>query len=1232
MHHENKLNLFYVTPFFDSSNSAFGPNAWLVDDMYEQYINDPESVSLSWREFFKDYKPVSVSQSEPNKEYVELEKQTGSVVTQKVEPKVKLDPAFIEKIVALRGVGSRIVENMESSLHVPTATSIREVAAKLLSANRTLLNEILLQKSGLKVSFTHLIAYASLKALKTMPEMTTTFVENFDGKGTNGYVIPETVGLGLAVDTKKQDGSRSLLVPTIKSATSLSFLEFVAAYEEILRKIASNKLSVDDFKDTTFTITNPGTLGTNHSVPRLMSGQSFILGVGAIVVPQEFKGLNSKDLSRLAISPVLTLTSTYDHRVIQGAQSGEYLSLIDGYLNGKDNFYDDLFNETDANLKPFVGFVDVLGQDEITRQVRMEKVVENYRLSGHLVANLDPLNQANPKVVEELNLEAMGLSIWDLDRDYHSGKTSFGKELSKLRRTYMSTLTVEMRHIENSVKRQWLVDRFENHDNELTQSEKLYVLDRLNAAEVFEKFLHTRYVGQKRFGLEGAESVIPMIDGAIRSLSNLGLEEVVLGMSHRGRLNVLANIVGKSFEDIFKEFEGEIDPESVQGSGDVKYHKGAQGSFKIDDSKSIKVELVSNPSHLEAVGPVVQGVVRAKQDLFSSDHFKAREAICAIVLHGDAAFIGQGVVAETLNLSQLAGYRTGGTIHIVINNQVGFTTNPLDSRSSTYSTDIAKMIDAPIIHVNGDDPSACLVAARISAEYKVRFKSDVVIDMVCYRLHGHNEGDDPSYTQPLMYRIIDSKRSVRKIYTELLTKRGDISIEIAEMSLDNFQNQLQDALDETRLTISAPPVSIPLPQPVKVPLRIETGIDFSTLSQIEDILHMFPKDFELHPKLRKQLEASKELFQNGFVDWSLGEALAFGSIIKDGIGLRLSGQDSRRGTFSHRHASFVDYNNGNEYYPLKAFEEQLRSSNLDPGSFQIYDSSLSEYAVLGFEFGYSCEAKDSVVIWEAQFGDFANGAQIIIDNFLAASEDKWDQTSGLVMFLPHGYEGQGPEHSSARLERFLTLAAGGNIEIAQPTTSRQLFHLLRNQSATRSHPLIVATPKSLLRAKFTRSKVEEFLYGSFEPVITEAGHVSEARSYYLNDESLEEEFKETTRLILTSGKIAYDAIAYRDTVEAGRTNGDSKSRIIRIERLYPWPKDEIARIIDACSELKEIVWLQDEPDNMGAYHFAKSRLLDQIDTKINFKVSARIGAGSPATGSAKINALELESILAKAFL
>jgi 2-oxoglutarate dehydrogenase E1 component len=1163
--------------------------------MYDRFLADPDSVSTSWREFFADYQRSTVPAVAANASHAPLPKAA-----------VNIDA----EASPLRGAAARIVTNMNASLAVPTATSVRTVSARLLEINRIALNESLARSSGAKVSFTHFIAFAIVKGLGEVSALNATFVEAVDEKGTPGIRRHEHVGLGLAVDVERPDGTRNLLVPVIRDADTLDFREFLLAYESLVRKIHSASFGADDFVGATVSLTNPGTLGTVQSVPRLMPGQGAIFGVGALNWPAGFEAADPRALAELGVGKVLTLTSTYDHRIIQGAESGLFLKYVAECLTGGHSFYEEIFTSLGIPYEPAQWSKDhnpAAGEgdaERILKQIRVQELINMYRVRGHLNAHLDPLSSEPPSPHSELELATYGLTIWDLQRTFVvaglAGKSEATLEeiLAILRDAYCRTIGIEYGHIMDPEQKRWIQQRVEGVKQTMSVEQQHRVLEALNEAEVFEKFLHSRYVGQKRFGLEGGESTIVALQTILDVAADEGLREAVIGMAHRGRLNVLANVVGKSYSDIFSEFEGNLDPESVQGSGDVKYHKGARGTFKNPRGATIEVSMASNPSHLEAVSPVVEGIVRAKQDLVIRpsdgtqwENMASVFPYLAILIHGDAAFAGQGVVAETLNMSQLSGYRVGGTIHIVINNQVGFTTAPESARTSYYPTDVAKMIQAPIFHVNGDDPEACARAARLAYDYRETFHRDVVLDIVCYRRYGHNEGDDPSYTQPQMYKIIDQMRSVRKIYTETLVRRGDISIEQAEAELEQFNSRLQNVLDEVRAVPVPSLEGVPLaeiPEDVAPP---PTGVDRATLLEIARVTMSAPEGFTIHPKLERQFAQRQALLDAGEVDWALGEALAFGTLVKGGSSVRLMGQDSRRGTFSQRHAALIDYENGTQYVPL---------ANLDsPAFFTVRDSFLSEYAALGFDYGYSVEATNTLVAWEAQFGDFMNGAEIIIDNFLVAAEDKWGQHASLVMLLPHGYEGQGPEHSSGRIERFLSLSARNNIRVAQPTTAAQYFHLLRSQVLRENiTPLIVFTPKSMLRAVQTRSKLEDFETGSFQSVL---------------DDSPKDR-KAITRVVLATGKIAHEAIARRDELGA-------PVAVVRVEQLYPWPTERVEEILRSYPNAEEVVWLQEEPENMGAWPFVHLQMHHQLrDTKVRHV--ARAESASPATGSGLVHAAE----------
>ncbi len=1212
-----------------SPMAEFGPNEWLVDEIYQQFLHDKDSVDPAWWDFFADYQPQDLTLPRPERPVADVDVDangTAVAPAAAAAPAQPAAPAAAPAAVAmptspgdnvpLRGPAARVVANMESSLSVPTATSVRAVPAKLLIDNRIVVNNYLARSRGGKVSFTHLIGWAVVRALKAMPQMNYGFVE-VDGKPALHQ--PEHINLGLAIDSVKPDGTRQLLVPCIKGAEAMDFSQFWSAYEDVVRKARHNKLTVEDFQGTTISLTNPGTIGTVHSVPRLMAGQGCIIGVGAMEYPAEYQGASPETLSRLAISKTMTLTSTYDHRIIQGAQSGQFLGLVHELLLG-DEFYDEVFASLRIPYEPIRWAQDIPAshEDDINKVARVQELIHAYRVRGHLMADTDPLEYEQRKH-PDLDVTRHGLTLWDLDREFPTGGfggTSFAKLrdiLGVLRNSYCRTVGIEYMHIQDPEQREWIQDRVERKQPRSDSAEQLRILRRLNAAEAFETFLQTKYVGQKRFSLEGGETVVALVDGILGSAARAGLVEVAIGMPHRGRLNVLANIVGKSYGQIFREFEGNLDPTSAHGSGDVKYHLGAEGVFTSDEGLSTKVSLVSNPSHLEAVDPVLEGFVRAKQDLLDRG---LEFPVLPVLMHGDAAFAGQGVVAETLELSQLKGYRTGGTIHVIVNNQVGFTTSPASSRSSTYATDVARTIQAPIFHVNGDDPEACVRVAALAFDFRQAFNKDVVIDMVCYRRRGHNEADDPSLTQPLMYNLIDKKRSVRKQYTEALIGRGDITVEEAEQALRDYQGQLEKVFQETRGAQDAPsPESISVDsgeveregqkalEPVRqMAAEVATAITDEVVQRVVDSQLNMPEGFTVHPRLAPQLQRRSDMVDNDVIDYGMGEALAFGSLLTEGVAIRLAGQDSRRGTFGHRHIVIVDRNTGWQYKPLK----QLYAEG--GGKLYVYDSPLSEFAAMGFEYGYSVARPDALVLWEAQFGDFVNGAQTIVDEFLSAGEQKWGQRSSLVLLLPHGYEGQGPDHSSARIERFLQLCAQDNMTVAMPSTPASYFHLLRWQVHSELlRPLVIFTPKSMLRSKVAASAKADFTGGTFRAIIT--------------DDTVDP--AAVRRVLLCSGKVYYDLDAERTA------RGVTDTAIIRLERLYPLPVKTLPAALATYPGIEDVRWVQEEPANQGAWPFMALNLPEVIGRPLS-RVS-RDASSSPAVGSHQRHDAQQRAIVEHAF-
>ncbi|MEY4961547.1 MAG: hypothetical protein RLZZ249_244 [Actinomycetota bacterium] len=1220
-----------------NSDSGFGANEWLVAEMYTQWLQNPDSVDKSWWPILERYQqtqgstPTSAPAAQPAPTPVaapviqtpteaitipvakatetaqkaapvpaNLPAQTGAITT---SAETEAEP----EVTILKGMAKTLASNMDASLSIPTATSVRQVPAKLLIDNRIVINSHLKRTRGGKVSFTHLIGYAVVQALKEFPSQNV-FYDEVDGKPA--MVTPAHINFGLAIDIPKPDGTRALLVPNIKRAETLNFAEFVAAYESLVKRARDNKLTAEDFQGTTISLTNPGGIGTVHSVPRLTRGQGCIVGVGALDYPAQFQGMAEELLAEQGIGKILTLTSTYDHRVIQGAGSGEFLKIINELLLGDRGFYDQIFADMRIPYTPVVWVQDFHWDlaDQNGKNTRIQEYINAFRVRGHLIADIDPL-EYQQRWHPDLDIRSYGLSLWDLDRTFKTGgfggrtKAKFRNMLGILRDSYCRTVGVEYMQIQNPEERRWFQDKLERPYVKPSKEEQFRILQKLNEAEAFETFLQTKFVGQKRFSLEGGESLIPALDQILQDAADSDLHEVAIAMAHRGRLNVLTNVAGKTYGQVFKEFEGSMDTKGVQGSGDVKYHLGTEGVFTNHSGKQVRVSLAANPSHLEAVNPVLEGIVRAKQDRLGNPE---NYPVIPVLIHGDAAFAGQGVVPETLQMSQLEGYKVGGTIHIVVNNQVGFTTLPKDSRSTTYATDIAKAIQAPIFHVNGDDPEAVVRVSRIAFEYRQVFNKDVVIDIVCYRRRGHNEGDDPSMTQPLMYNLIEHKRSVRTLYMENLIGRGDITQEEFDQANQSFQATLEKAFVDVHEAMSAPaalptrPAGIGTTASEMQEISKPTAVAKEVVEAIGNAHANQPAGFAVHPKLAQLLEKRVEMSRQGGIDWGFGELMAFGSLLLEGVNVRLAGQDARRGTFVQRHASFHDRNTGQEWMPLQYISE-------NQAKFQVFNSLLSEYAAMGFEYGYSVEEPNGLTLWEAQFGDFVNGAQTVVDEFISSAEQKWGQHASLVLLLPHGYEGQGPDHSSARIERFLQLCAENNMTVAQPSTPASHFHLLRRQAfATPKRPLIVFTPKSMLRLKAASSSVEDFTQGSFRPVIND--------EQGLNPANLK-------RVIFCSGKIYWDLLA------ESQKRGTQDTAIVRIEQLYPTPVEEMKQAI-AMYPGAELVWVQDEPANQGPWTYMG---LFMPKYGINFRNISRPASASPASGSAKRHATEQADLVQRAF-
>ncbi len=1196
----------------------FGSNTWILEDMRERFELAPDSVSERWRAYFEG-RPIpppdpDTSLNDPLHPPVRLGVADAIAATQDAaagnggaaappKPPPTAEPAEQatapdEGVEMLRGASATIADRMEASKDLPTATSVRTFPAKLLEVNRKILNNQLIRTAaGGKVSFTHLIGWAVVHALMEYPAMNAAYRE-VDGKPAK--VAYEHINLGLAMDMPKKGGGRTLLVPNIKAVDTMDFYQYWFAYEDIVARARSGKITPDDFAGTTATLTNPGTVGTVQSVPRLMPDQGVIVGVGRIGYPPEYEGADPATIAGAGIGRTLTMTSTYDHRIIQGAESGMFLARIHQLLLGADRFYDDIFRSMRVPYVPAQWAVDTNpppGTEEwAEKQARVFDMISNYRTRGHLIADLDPLRQDPPEIHPELDPLTYGLTIWDLDREFGTGglggrtRMKLGELLGVLRDAYCRTVGIEYMHIQEPDQKLWIQQHVETPTPQPSNAEKRRIMQKLIAAQDFERYLHTKFLGAKRFSLEGSESLIPCLDTLLNTASDAGMEEIVLGMAHRGRLNVLANIVHKPLEHIFHEFHGPEDEYDDGFSGDVKYHLGARGLHVTPAGRSIAVDVAANPSHLEAVDPVLVGIARAKQDRMGPG---SREMILPVLIHGDAAFSGQGVVAETLNLSQLPGYTTGGTVHVVVNNQVGFTTSAADARSSHYATDVAKTVQAPIIHVNADDPEAVVRVTRLAFNFREAFQKDVVIDLICYRRLGHNEGDEPTYTQPKMYRIIEDHPTVRERYADHLLRTGAIT----EEELDELEEEYRSRLD-AGLELSRTLQAVPHVERTSSVNDIDTSLAPKTIELIATQLTTLPSGFTLHPKLARQLQQREQLYAEGLADWALAEAYAFGSLSLEGRWVRLAGEDSRRGTFSHRHAVLVDYVTEEDFMPLQ---------HLGPrqAPLRIFDSLLSEFAALGFEYGYSVGAPEALVMWEAQFGDFVNGAQVVIDQFLASGMDKWDQTSGIVLLLPHGFEGQGPEHSSARLERFLTNAAEDNMRVIVPSTPASYFHALRTQALhPEQRPLIVMAPKSLLRTRETYSPVEELTEGGFRAVIPDVGVAS------------------PRRIILCSGKIYYDLKRYRSE------RGIDDVALVRVERLYPFPAEQIRQVLDSAGDA-EVVWVQEEPANMGAWRFMSRYLF--VEAGSSSRGIYRKESASPATGNPKTHVKEQNRLLEKAF-
>jgi 2-oxoglutarate decarboxylase len=1120
-----------------------------------------------------------------------------------------------EQATLLKGASAVLARYMDESRAIPTATSFRTITVTTLDARRKQLKE-----AGQRVSFTHLIAYAVARAAtEQMPVMARAFQE-IDGKPH--VVDAGAVNLGIAVDVERKDGGRTLMVPVIRDAGRLSFGDFLAAFNDLIQRARDNQLTADDLQGANLSLTNPGGIGTIASVPRLMPGQGTIVATGAIGFPPGTANVAGAE-------KVMTMTSTYDHRIIQGAESGQFLQVVEQYLEGEHGFYEQVFSDLGAALSaptvvpakqaapaaaPAEGAVP---SEQLLQAVQAAtSLVKAHRTHGHLAAKLDPLG-SEPEGDPALDPEPLGLTPEIMEqiparilRTYVPGAT-LADALPHLRETYCGTIAYEIEHIASHRQRMWLREKIESgaFRAPLSADEKRRLLRRLTQVDSLERFMHKAYLGQKQFSIEGLDMTVPMLDEMIQLAATAGAREVVLGMAHRGRLNVLAHNLGRAYETIFREFEGASSIEAVTtipqgGTGDVKYHHGAQGTYQLDGDASVIVRLESNPSHLEYVSPVVQGATRAVQTSRKGPHASLdTNAAIPIILHGDAAMPGQGVVAETLNLQALDGYTVGGTLHIIQNNQVGFTTDPDDSRSTRWASDLAKGFDVPIIHVNADDVEACVSAVRLAFAFRQEFGHDVMIDLIGYRRFGHNEADEPAYTQPEMAAIIKGKTPARDLFAAHLVEQGVLSQEEA----DAVQSEIWDALARRHKALKEELSTAGAEQPTggyeldRSPSpEVRTAVDADKLRALNEDLLRIPEGFTVHPKLVKQLERRRETVgPDGGIDWSQAEALAFASLLDEGTPVRLTGQDTERGTFSQRHLVLHDAQTGQRISPIQS----LASAK---APMELHNTPLSEVACLGFEYGYSMEAPETLVLWEAQFGDFVNSAQVVIDQFIVSALSKWGQTTRLTLLLPHGYEGSGPEHSSARLERFLILAAEGNIRVANLTTPAQYFHLLRRQArVAKQRPLVIMTPKSLLRLPQATSRIEHLSESRFFPVLAEPR---------IDEEKVQ-------RLVLCTGKIYYDLKGH-----ATRENNEGVA-ISRVELLYPFPQQQILDEVARYPNLREVVWVQEEPRNMGARAHMSPRLLHILPSPLEFGYVGRPERASPGEGYPAAHTVEQTRII-----
>ena len=1244
----------------------FGHNSWIVEEEYEKYKTSPANVTDEWARYFAQQtephkatttghtkangaaghsaantKQAADDQTNPALAANNLTKANMSENTAKEQtipntedrgreedqtpeeehtphtpqrsttlrtPQPKEEPdatMSTQGPTPLKGMALRVAENMETSLNLPVATSVRTINVKLLEETRQEINAHQTKHKKNKISYTHLIGWALIQALKEHPGLNAHYT-TINGKGAIEH--HEQINLGIAIDLKTKTGERQLVVPNVKNAQNMTFAQWVAAFDQLISKARDGKLELTDYTNTSATLTNPGGSGTRHSVPRLMQGQGLILGVGSIDYSSEWQGSSEETLRENAISRSVTLTSTYDHRIIQGAASGAFLRTIDEELTGKDRYYQDIYESLGIQHPPLQWARDIKENvQETSKDMRVAQLIDAYRRLGHLNATTNPLGKSRHDNQTELHTH--GLTMWDLERSWtvqigtKTQRRTLRQIIEELRTAYCTNTSVEYAHIKDADKRVWIRDKFENEPEPLQEDEARHILEKLGQAETFETFLNSKYVGQKRFSLEGSESLIVLTDAILRNGAANGVAHSFIGMPHRGRLNILVNIAGKKAEAIFDEFEETVEHEEANLTGDVKYHLGQSTTYTDAlSSKQVQVSVAANPSHLEAVNAVVEGIVRAEQDQLEGPD---KKAILPILMHGDAAFAGQGVVVETMQMSRLEGYTTQGTIHIIVNNQVGFTTDTADARSSTWASDTALFLNVPILHVNGDDSGAVARIGKLAIEWRNKWGDDIIIDLITCRKRGHNEADDPSLTQPKMYEKINKKASTKQIWEEILRHDG-INIEQVEANIDKYVRNLETAWNKRRAgrTTEAQHTTPTEDRAEKHhSTEKQQTLKPITKDQIRHILnsHNHVKEsINIHPRVKAVLDKRETMLIDNTLDWASCETIAIGTLLEAGINVRLAGQDVRRGTFSQRHIGLTDQESGKTILPLD-------TQDTNRGRLWVYNSLLSEYAAMGYEYGYSTQTRNTLTMWEAQFGDFANGGQTIIDEYISSGEHKWGQASSLVLLLPHGYEGQGPDHSSARIERFLQLHAQDNMRIAIPSTGANYLHLLRDQARlVEQKPLVIFTPKSMLRNKDATSNIDSITDGAWQRLIEE-----------------ETGDRETIReVLICSGKIYYDLKNRRDKV------GRNDVTIVRLEQIAPLPIEELREALAHYPQAR-VRWVQEEPANQGPWSHLHTNLPDDVRRRI-VEAIARPSIAATAVGSHHAHDNEHEQLMSQA--